>query len=91
MEDGTLSISGYGSKAVKADGTISFMGGVQNFDTTDITENALATGIESMKAEGVTDDGTVEYYDLQGRRSDCPKSGIMVIKSGKTTRKVVIR
>jgi len=91
MEDGTLSISGYGSKAVKADGIISLTGGTQNFDTTDITENALATGIERVKAEGVTDDGTVEYYDLQGRRSDCPKSGIMVIKSGKTTRKVVIR
>ena len=91
MEDGTLSISGYGSKAVKADGTISLTGGVQNFDTTDITENALVTGIESVKAETLENNGTVEYYDLQGHRTDTTRPGIMVIKSGKQTRKVVIR
>lgn len=89
MEGGTLAISGYSGKAVKADGTISLTGGTQSFDTTDITENALSTGIAETIAESGT--GQAEYYDLQGQKADGTKPGLYIIKQGNTTRKVVVK
>ena len=89
MEGGTLAISGYSGKAVKADGTISLTGGTQNFDTTDIEQNASSTGIESISAE--TTDGSAEYYDLQGQKADTSKAGIYIVRQGNIVRKVIVK
>ena len=85
QEDGTLTISGYEGKAIKADGSINFNGGKQNFDTTDITENAIA-GIESIAGQTTVDNG---YYDLNGRRYTAPVRGINLIKTGTKTVKQI--
>lgn len=74
MEGGTLTISSYGGKAVKADGTIAFTGGTQNFDTTD-TETYSA--IETVYSDQAGSEATV--YDLQGRMTDGMKSGRIYI------------
>ena len=88
MDGGTLAISGYADKAVKADGTISFSGGTQNFDTTDITENAT-TGIAETFTPGTS--STATYYDLHGRQVDASARGLLIIKNGNTTRKVLVK
>ena len=44
MTGGTLKITGHGGVCIKADGTISYSGGSQDFNTSDVIENA-ATGI----------------------------------------------
>jgi hypothetical protein len=91
MEDGKLTIANYSGKAVKADGAISFSGGTQNFDKTDIQENA-ASGISSILTDDLTGEETL--YDLQGRQlpknATLPK-GIYLIKNGKKAKKVLIR
>jgi len=87
MAAGTLTISNYQGKAIKAAGTISYSGGTQNFDKTDTEENATAIAtIKNGSREGVT-----EIFDLSGRRlSSTPKHGIVIVKKdGKTTRQVV--
>lgn len=88
MDGGTLAISGYADKAVKADGTISFSGGTQNFDTTDITENAT-TGIAETFTPATS--STTTYYDLHGRQVDASARGLLIIKNGNTTRKVLVK
>ena len=64
MTDGTLSIRNYESKAIVADGTISFTGGTQNFDTNDTKIHA---GIEDV---AVSQSSRIQngIYDLQGRK-----------------------
>ena len=67
MTGGTLTISGYTGRAVKADGTVSLTGGTRNFSTADIEETA---GIDDIEASTTT--ATTRFadgiYDLQGRR-----------------------
>ena len=89
MEGGTLTISGYTGKAVKADGTISFIGGTQNFDTTDIEQNAASTGITQTLSNATT--SVTEYYDMQGRKSDGTKPGLYIVRQGNNVRKVMIK
>ena len=89
MEGGTLTISGYTGKAVKADGTISFIGGTQNFDTTDIEENASTTAItETLSSESTSGS---EYFDMQGRKVTGTAPGLYIVKRGNTTRKVIVK
>ena len=88
MTDGTLKITGHGGVCIKADGSISYTGGKQDFNTSDVIENA-ATGISSaIKAKGDTE--TV-YYDLSGRRlpQGSQAKGIVIMKERGATRKVI--
>jgi len=64
MTDGTLTITNYTGKAVKADGTATFSGGTKNFGASDIE---TVTGIEEVPVATTTKavDG---IYDLQGHR-----------------------
>ena len=64
MANGTLTISNYEGKAIVADGTITYSGGTQNFDTSD---TKILAGIEDIQASKPSriQDG---IYDLQGRK-----------------------
>lgn len=64
MSNGTLTISNYEGKAIVADGTITYSGGTQNFDTSD---TKILAGIEDIQANKPSriQDG---IYDLQGRK-----------------------
>ena len=85
MEDGTLTIGNYGGKAVKADGSITFSGGTQNFDTSDITVAAgIASIANSIKSE-------LKSYDLHGRRVSASKPGIYILKGGDNAKKVILK
>ncbi|MBR1394095.1 MAG: carbohydrate-binding domain-containing protein [Prevotella sp.] len=86
MTGGTLSISGYGGKAIKTDGSINYSGGTQNFDTSD---TSAATSIEGISSEEST--AGTEVYDLQGRRTTITKPGLYIFKNGNTTTKRIIR
>ena len=94
MLDGTLAISTYGGKAIKADGTIAYSGGTQNFDTGDTEQNA-ATGIENLtisQFDNFTCTEADAVYDLNGRLvTGTPTKGVYIIRKGNTTRKVVVR
>lgn len=83
MEDGTLTISSYGGKAVKADGSITFSGGTQNFDTSDITETAGISEIVNSKSSNC------KYCDLQGRQTDKPQKGICIIRHNGISKKII--
>lgn len=83
MEDGTLTISSYGGKAVKADGSITFSGGTQNFDTSDITETAGISEIVNSKSSNC------KYYDIQGRQTDKPQKGICIIRHNGISKKII--
>ena len=88
MTGGTLTISGVGNNCVKTDGTISFTGGTQNFDTTNISENNAAAVV------GVTasDNAATEVYDMLGRRlTGLPQRGICIVKENGVVRKVWMR
>ncbi len=65
MKDGTLSITGHGGVCIKADGSITFSGGTQDFNTSDIKEYASTTGIQSVQQNQQTNDA---IYDLSGRQ-----------------------
>lgn len=83
MEDGTLTIKGYGGKAIKVDGTISYMGGKQDFDTTDTT---VATGVNAARGGAVS--GGAAVYTLDGRKVAQPGSGLYIIRDGKEVKKI---
>jgi hypothetical protein len=89
MTGGTLKITGHGGVCIKADGSISYTGGTQDFNTSDIIENA-ATGIHSaLKAQG---DDIKAAYDLSGRRlqeGSQQKGIIIIVKERGTTKKVI--
>ena len=87
MTGGTLKITGHGGVCIKADGSISYTGGTQDFNTSDIIENA-ATGIRSaLKAQG----DEKSLYDLSGRRlqESSQQKGIIIVKERGTTKKVI--
>ena len=88
MADGTLKITGHGGVCIKADGSITYSGGTQDFNTSDVVENA-ATGIRSaLKAQG---DDIKAAYDLSGRRlqEGSQQKGIIIVKERGTTKKVI--
>ena len=88
MEDGTLTINGYSGKAVKTDGSISYSGGTQNFDTTDVTENATSTGVETLRVMPTNE--ITEYYDLMGRSIDPSQAkGIIIVKNNGKNYKII--
>lgn len=85
QEGGTLTISGYGGKAIKADGSITYKGGTQNFNTSD---TSAATGISQIENEASAD---ATYYNLQGRKIITISKGLYIFKSGNTTKKILVR
>ncbi len=88
MEAGTLTISEYGGKAIKTDGTITYNGGTQNFDTSD---TKILASVEALSAQ--TNDGTLKVYDLNGRQiptSASVSKGIYLMRqNGQTVKKLV--
>ncbi|MBR4730016.1 MAG: carbohydrate-binding domain-containing protein [Prevotella sp.] len=90
MEDGELTISNYGSKAIKADGSVSISGGTQNYDKSDVVEHA--TGISSIVVDDLGGSNTV--YDLNGRQMPVGKSlnkGIYIVRQGDKIKKTIVR
>ena len=87
MTGGTLKITGHGGVCIKADGTISYSGGSQDFNTSDVIENA-ATGISRVITVN-NEEGAV--YDLSGRRlrQGSQARGIVIVKEKGATRKVI--
>ena len=83
---GTLTISGYSGKAIKADGTITYSGGTKKFDTSD-TEIAAAIEGVSTGQETTVD----EVYDLQGRKTTITKPGLYIFKNSQRTVKRIVK
>jgi hypothetical protein len=63
MTGGTLSMAHYGGSAIKADGTINFNGGTQDFDKDDTQQYAGIENVQSAQRQLLNG-----IYDLQGRR-----------------------
>ncbi len=86
MTGGTLTINGVADKCIKTDGTISYTGGTQDFDTKNVEENA-ASGIAPTLLPN--NDAEDTLYDLQGRQ--LPKGvqpkGLYIIKGKNKTQK----
>lgn len=92
--DGILSITGHGGVCIKVDNTITYSGGTQNFNTSDVIEHA-ATGISSiLQEEGLGIDDAEAIYDLGGRKhskeTSLPK-GVYILKKGKQVTKVQVQ
>lgn len=89
-EDGTLNISAYGGKAVKADGTIKLTVAKCNFTKDDCAENALADGIISPQVATSSTFSPVTY-DLQGRRVATADSrhGLRIVRRGSEAYKLI--
>lgn len=89
MGGGTLTIKGYAGKAIKADGTITYSGGTQNFDTTD---TVILASISSLN---ISNDEMIDaIYDLNG--CQLPKSaslskGLYLMKKNGKTIKLLVR
>lgn len=71
--DGTLTIENYEGKAIKADGTIYYRGGTQNFDTTDTECTTAITPVRTSSPSS-----NVAVYDLSGRRVSQPSHGVYI-------------
>ena len=87
---GALTISSWGGKAVKADGTITRSSGTwTGFAASDCTENNIV-GIDSP-VSAVTASETV--YDLQGRRIASGRTvrGMYIVTDGQSVRKVQLK
>jgi hypothetical protein len=88
MTGGTLTINGVADKCIKTDGTITYTGGTQDFDTKNVEQNAASgiapTLLPSDDAEGI-------LYDLQGRQlpKGAQPKGIVIIREKGATRKVI--
>ena len=81
QEDGLLTISGYGGKAIKVDGTINYAGGTQNFDTSDTAD---ATGIDNSQC-------TIDNSQCTIGNSQLLPKGIRIVKSGDTVKKILTK
>ncbi|MCR4581990.1 MAG: carbohydrate-binding domain-containing protein [Prevotella sp.] len=70
QEDGTLTISSFGSKAIKAEGDIHFNGGTQSgFSTTDDVKTYASSSDTGISTVTATQSAASEaIYDLQGRQ-----------------------
>ena len=90
MEDGELTISECGGKVIKADGSVNYNGGVQNFDKSAVVENA--TGISNIVVDNLGASDAV--YDLNGRQMTDGRSlsrGIYIIRQGEQVKKAIVR
>ena len=86
MLKGTLTISNYGGKAIKTDGTITYSGGKQNFDTADTLINSINTLTAGTNA------GKVAVYDLSGRAvSNTKANGVYIVNKEGRTYKAIAR
>lgn len=89
MTGGTLTIANYKGKAIKADGTITYSGGTQNFNTSD-TETLASVETLHAQLPGTADSAV---YDLNGRRlpscQSLPKGFYLVKKNGTFVKKLV--
>ena len=90
MTAGTLTISNCQGKAIKADGSITYSGGTQNFDT---SNTETYTSVEALKAQ-TADAVAGEVFDLNGRRmpSDARLGkGLYLVRKNGTVVKTLIR
>lgn len=89
MTGGTLTINNVGAKCIKTDGKIGYTGGTQNFDKTNVEENA-ATAISAVSVQTT---GTDAIYDLSGRQlSERQLSkGVYIIRRAGKIQKVLIK
>ena len=77
MESGTLTITGYAGSAIKTDGTISYIGGTQNFDVNDTQTLASINDVKTAFKKNAV------VYDLSGRRvmpGTITNRGVYVVK-----------
>ena len=90
MTGGTLNINDLGSYCIKAYGSITFTGGKQNFDTSNIKDHDTTAINDIVSSKS----GNRQYYDLNGRRMPndaiLPR-GIYIVKEGDKTRKIVVK
>ncbi len=91
QEGGTLTISSFGGKAIKADGSITNSGGTwSGFSSSDNEENASSsTGINAVTTSTTTAQQSV--YDLQGRQVKSLGKGLYIINDGTSIKKVLIK
>lgn len=90
QDGGTLTISSFGGKAIKADGSITNSGGTwSGFSSSDNEENANSTGINTITTS--TTAGQQSVYDLQGRQVKTLVKGLYIINDGNTVKKVLIK
>lgn len=82
---GTLSISGYTGKAIKTDGTITYSGGKQDFNTAETETTAVQTALASPLTPQSA------YYNLQGQQMKTAKKGLYIFKQGNTIVKTYIK
>ena len=88
MTGGTLTINNVVGKCIKTYGRITYSGGTQNFDLTNVEENATAIFAVLVQATGAE-----TYYDLSGRQvseSQLAK-GIYIVRRGDKTQKVLVK
>ena len=96
MVNGTLNISDVGDKCIKTYGTITLTGGKQNFDVTNVKENAKEGDSPIVDMISVTkySQSPDAIYDLSGRRMPddaCLPKGIYLVKEGDRTRKILVK
>lgn len=94
MTDGTLTISSYAGKTIKADGSIAYSGGTQNFSTSDTEQGSTAISSISLNdGETLCINEADAMYNLQGREIDSSQAtkGVFIIKKGNTTKKIIIK
>lgn len=89
MKGGTLTISGTTAYAVKTDGIITYTGGLQEYDTANVLQQAK-TDISGTIAEDAVPTGHEVVYDLNGRQmpsgAHLPKGIYILKKQGKTSK-----
>ena len=90
MTGGSLTINGVGGRCIKTYGSISYTGGTQDFDKTNVEQYAT-TYVSSVLRNSQGPDG---IYDLHGRAyakdAMLPK-GIYIVKEGNTTKKILVK
>jgi hypothetical protein len=89
MADGTLNISNYGGKAIKADGTITYTKGTQNFNTED---TLILASIETLQFNTINTADAL--YDLNGRQLPMNAQltkGIYLKKQNGQTTKILVK
>lgn len=91
MKGGTLTINATTGYAVKADGTITYTGGLQEFNTANTLENARL-GIANPFTDTVGTNGQPVVYDLHGRQlptGSQPARGIYILREKGKAKKVL--